>query len=40
LYYRGIELHAPLILTPAEKNDVLEFLRSLTSPTAARPVSR
>ena len=39
LYYRGIELHAPLILTPAEKFDVLEFLHSLTSP-AAVPTAR
>ncbi len=34
LYYRSVELQKPLILTPAEKADLLEFLRSLTSPTA------
>jgi cytochrome c peroxidase len=32
LYYRGIETNRPLILTPAEKVDLLEFLKSMTSP--------
>jgi cytochrome c peroxidase len=34
LYYRSVELQKPLILTPAEKADLVAFLRSLTSPTA------
>jgi hypothetical protein len=34
LYYRSTESHRPLILTPAEKEDLVEFLRSLTSPNA------
>jgi cytochrome c peroxidase len=35
LYYRSVELRVPLILTPSEKEDLLEFLRALTSPRAA-----
>jgi len=31
LYYRGQALGRPLVLTPAEKSDLLAFLRSLTS---------
>ncbi len=34
IYYRSAELGQPLILTPLEKNDLLEFLNSLTSPAA------
>jgi cytochrome c peroxidase len=34
LYYRSNESHRPLILTPAEKADLVEFLSSLTSPNA------
>lgn len=34
LYNRGAEAGRPLILSPQEKIDVIEFLRSLTSPTA------
>ena len=34
LYYRSNELRRPLILTPAEKADLVEFLKSLTSPSA------
>lgn len=37
LYYRGIESGQPLILTPTEKNDLLAFLRALTSPVVASP---
>jgi cytochrome c peroxidase len=32
VYYRGTEAGQPLILTPAEKDDVVEFLKSLSSP--------
>ena len=32
IYYRGLEANRPLILTPREKADLVEFLRSLTSP--------
>jgi cytochrome c peroxidase len=35
IYYRGLESNAPLILTPQEKLDILAFLDTLTSPTAA-----
>jgi cytochrome c peroxidase len=31
LYYRGQALGRPLVLTPAEKSDLLAFLHSLTS---------
>ncbi|MBJ7313407.1 cytochrome-c peroxidase [Rugamonas sp. CCM 8940] len=31
LYYRSVESGQPLILTPGEKNDLVEFLRSLNS---------
>jgi len=34
IYYRGLEANVPLILTPQEKQDLLAFLASLTSPTA------
>jgi cytochrome c peroxidase len=34
VYYRGTQMNAPLILTPQERRDLLEFLKSLTSPTA------
>jgi len=34
LYYRGIESGRPLILTPAEKDDLVAFLKALTSPGA------
>jgi cytochrome c peroxidase len=36
LYYRSLESGTPLILTPAEKADLLAFLRALTSPTAGQ----
>lgn len=32
LYYRGVEANRPLILTPRERADLVEFLKSLTSP--------
>jgi len=31
LYVRGGEVNRPIIITPAEKNDLVEFLQSLTS---------
>jgi cytochrome c peroxidase len=31
LYYRGQALGRPIVLTPAEKRDVVSFLRALTS---------
>lgn len=31
IYYRGIQQNRPLILTPDEKTDLVEFLKSLTS---------
>jgi len=34
IYYRSAETGRPLILTPAEKVDLVEFLKALTSPTA------
>lgn len=36
LYYRGQSLGRPIILTPAEKSDLLAFLRSLTSSSLPR----
>jgi cytochrome c peroxidase len=36
IYYRSAASGVPLILTPLEKGDLLEFLHSLTSPAAAR----
>lgn len=35
IYYRSIESGRPLILTPREKADLVEFLKSLTSPEFA-----
>ncbi|WP_338525217.1 cytochrome c peroxidase [Pseudomonas batumici] len=32
VYYRGVEAGHPLILTPSEKNDLVAFLKALTSP--------
>jgi cytochrome c peroxidase len=32
IYYRSIELGRPLLVTPAERDDLMAFLRSLTSP--------
>ncbi|WP_124949284.1 cytochrome-c peroxidase [Sulfuriferula thiophila] len=32
VYYRGIELNRPLILTPQERTDLVTFLQALTSP--------
>ena len=32
IYYRSIELGRPLLVTPAERDDLLAFLKSLTSP--------
>lgn len=34
LYYRGSLAGRPLTLTPAEKSDLVEFLKALTSPNA------
>jgi cytochrome c peroxidase len=34
LYYRGNLIGRPLILTPGEKSDLVEFLKALTSPNA------
>ena len=31
VYYRGLCTSRPLILTPAEKADLIEFLKALTS---------
>ena len=31
IYYRGVELNRPLILTPLERTDLVSFLRALTS---------
>lgn len=36
LYYRGQSVGRPIILTPAEKSDLLAFLRSLTSSSLPR----
>ncbi len=36
VYYRSTQNGRPLVLTPAERSDLLEFLRALTSPEAAR----
>lgn len=33
IYYRGIETGRPLILTPQEKSDLVDFLKSLSSDT-------
>lgn len=33
VYYRGLEVGRPLILTPQEKSDLIEFLKSLNSST-------
>lgn len=35
VYYRSVEANHPLILSPAEKSDLVEFLKSLTSPYAS-----
>lgn len=32
LYYRSVESGRPLVLTPGEKNDLVEFLKALSSP--------
>lgn len=37
LYYRSTEIGYPLILTPAEKDDLVQFLESLSSPAALAP---
>ena len=34
IYYRSAEAGIPLILTPIEKTDLVEFLTALTSPSA------
>ncbi len=39
VYYRGFEANRPLILTPIEKMDLIEFLNSLTSPSALSTTS-
>ncbi|MCH8620550.1 cytochrome c peroxidase [Undibacterium sp. TS12] len=36
IYYRSAESQKPLILTPLEKADLVEFLKALTSPTAQK----
>jgi cytochrome c peroxidase len=36
LYLRGSRAGRPLILTPSEKADLVEFLKALTSPGALR----
>lgn len=36
LYYRGIEMGRPLVLTPSEKAEIVEFLKTLTSPQFLR----
>jgi cytochrome c peroxidase len=35
IYYRGIELGRPLLVTPSERSDLLAFLLTLTSPCVA-----
>jgi cytochrome c peroxidase len=41
LYYRSVERGYPIILTPIEKQDLMEFLKSLTSsPAALAPLMR
>jgi cytochrome c peroxidase len=35
IYYRGIELGRPLLVTPSERSDLLAFLLALTSPCIA-----
>ena len=35
IYYRGIELGRPLLVTPSERSDLLAFLLALTSPCVA-----
>jgi len=35
IYYRSLQADKPLILTPAEKRDLVAFLHALTSPNAA-----
>ncbi|SFG43715.1 cytochrome c peroxidase [Duganella sp. CF458] len=37
LYYRSTEIGYPLILTPAEKDDLVQFLETLNSPAALVP---
>lgn len=37
VYYRGIEAGRPLILTPQEKSDLVDFLKALTSSQFAPP---
>lgn len=37
IYYRSAEAGYPLILTPLEKQDLVEFLKALNSPEASRP---
>jgi cytochrome c peroxidase len=36
VYYRGIEMGRPLVLTPGEKAEMVEFLKTLTSPQFLR----
>jgi cytochrome c peroxidase len=36
IYYRGIEAGRPLVLTPQEKADIVEFLKALSSPLVQR----
>ncbi|AKU24676.1 hypothetical protein ACZ75_04460 [Massilia sp. NR 4-1] len=37
IYYRSAEAGYPLILTPAEKQDLVAFLKALNSPEASQP---
>ena len=36
VYYRGRQMGRPLILTPSEKQDLIDFLQALTSPDRPR----
>lgn len=40
IYYRSLDAGRPLILTPAERVDIVEFLNALTSPYATSLVDR
>lgn len=40
IYYRGLQANRPLILTPQEKLDLVEFLRALTSAPFMEPRER
>ena len=40
VYYRGLEVGRPLILNPAEKADLVTFLRALTCPPHPLPITK